>query len=206
LSTPVPHRWHLRFVYATPCLVLHSIQYTCVGASSTSALKDVIIGILQDVLQGHLAKASRSTFDGHTPNYGRGTLGLSERAQATFSCVGNVRSSTVLGYQLLSSVIRWCTPLAHWSGLSDMPLTRLPFRSRPDPAERLWPDAPCAPSMARDWPGSCRTCGHIKAAYITTHHTAEPYFSIWLSLNIPNIACYRFLEQRRFRGKCDVMF
>ncbi len=24
-STPVPHRWHLRFVYATPCLVLHSI-------------------------------------------------------------------------------------------------------------------------------------------------------------------------------------
>ena len=25
MSTPVPHRWHLRFVYATPCLVLHSI-------------------------------------------------------------------------------------------------------------------------------------------------------------------------------------
>ena len=32
MSTPAPsHRWHLRFVYVTPCLVLHSI-----GAAASS--------------------------------------------------------------------------------------------------------------------------------------------------------------------------
>lgn len=30
VCTPVPHRWHVRCVYVTPCLVLHSIRAACI--------------------------------------------------------------------------------------------------------------------------------------------------------------------------------